>query len=103
MNTEDDLLKQQEDIFEQLKQFISEIIGADVAEELNITKNSIFTKDLEMDSIEIVTFAGKVNTYYGENIDFINWLYTMDLNTLINLSMESVINFISDAINRKGK
>jgi len=103
MDTEEDLLKQQEDIFEQLKQFISEIIGADVVEELSITKNSTFTKDLEMDSIEIVTFAKKVKTYYGENIDFINWLYTMDLNTLINLSMESVIHFISDAVNTNRK
>jgi len=77
MNAEIDLIKQKEDIFEQLKQFISEIIGTDVVEELNITYDSIFTKDLEMDSIEILAFAEKVNNYYGKTIDFTTYIQKM--------------------------
>jgi acyl carrier protein len=86
----------QDIIFRKLKLFVSDIIGADVAEELNISRNSIFTKDLEMDSIEIVSFIEKVNNYYGNNIDFANWLYGMDLNKLINLSMDSIVVYISE-------
>lgn len=98
METKTDLINKQERIFEQLKQFISEVIGADVAEELNITKESIFTKDLEMDSIEIVAFAEKVKNYYGKNIDFTGWLSGLDLDELINLSLATIVIFISNAL-----
>lgn len=55
------MLKDEKDqVFNILHQFISDIIGADIAEELDITQNSNFTKDLEMDSIELVAFAEKV-------------------------------------------
>ena len=101
MNIETDLIKQKEDIFEQLKQFISEIIGTDVVEELNVTNESIFTKDLEMDSIEIVTFAEKVNNYYGKTFDFTSWLYGIELENLINLSLGDIVDLISDAISEK--
>lgn len=56
----DSIEKQKEDIFKSLKNFIAEVVGEDVAEELNIEPESVFTRDLEMDSIEIVSFAEKV-------------------------------------------
>jgi acyl carrier protein len=92
--------KEQDEIFEQLKQFISEIIGADVVEELNISYDSVFSKDLEMDSIEIVTFAEKVNKYYGKNIDFISLLYNMELEKLMKLTLGDIVNFIDDAVKK---
>lgn len=97
MKTKADLLKEKEVIFDQLKQFVSEIIGEDVVEELNVASNSIFTKDLEMSSIEIVTFIEKVNNYYGKSVDFSSWLYSMELDTLINLSLGAVVDYILES------
>lgn len=99
METKTDLQEQQEAIFNRLRQFISEIIGEDVAAELNITRNSIFTKDLEMDSIEIVAFAEKVKNHYGKDIDFTSWLSSLDLDELINLSLDTIVIFIYKAVN----
>lgn len=83
-------------IYQVLKQFIIDIIGEDVAEEIEITPKSAFTKDLEMDSIEIVAFAEKVKAKYGDGIDFTTWLSEMDLDDLINLKIEDIINYIAD-------
>ena len=91
------LEQEREQVFEQLKGFIAEIIGADVVEELEVTKDSNFTRDLEMDSIEIVAFAEKVKQTYGEDIDYAKWLSEMDLDQLINLTVDDLINFIVDA------
>ncbi len=98
----DEIKKEKQEILENLKQFIAEIIGADIAEELNITENSVFTKDLEMDSIEIVSFAEKVKLKYGKEIDFTSWLSGMDLDQLVDLSLNDIIEFIINA-NRSGK
>lgn len=98
MNTKLNLQKEEEIIFEQLKQFISEIIGVEYAEELNVTMASVFTKDLEMDSIEIVAFAEKVKGKYGEKIDFVGWLSGMDMEEIISLSLGRIVTFIAEAL-----
>ena len=86
--------KQRIEVFEQLKQFITEIIGKEIAEEIEISKESIFTKDLEMDSIEIVAFAEKVKNKYGKEYDFVNWLSGMQLEQILSLSINDVIEFM---------
>ena len=83
-------------VFDVLHQFISEIIGADIAEELDITQNSNFTKDQEMDSIELVSFAEKVRIKYGTDIDFTKWLSAMDLDQIVKLNIGDIVNFIVD-------
>ncbi|TWP30956.1 acyl carrier protein [Apibacter muscae] len=96
----DPIEKQKEEVYEQLKKYIIEIIGEDIAEELDISPKSIFTKDLEMDSIEIVSLAEKVKTKYGDVIDFNGWLSEMEMEQLIKLSIEDIVNLIVDALNK---
>jgi Phosphopantetheine attachment site. len=86
-----------EAIYNDMMQFIADIIGEDVVEELEVSEASVFTKDLEMDSIEIVSFAEKVKAKYGEGIDFAGWLSSMSIDELIALSIGDIVNFIADA------
>lgn len=83
-----------EELFTLLKGFITEVIGEEFVEEMDITPKSSFTKDLEMDSIEIVSFSEKIKTYFGDQIDFTGWLSSMDLDQLINLDLRMIINYI---------
>ena len=88
--------KEKEEVFANLKQFVTDIIGEDIVEELDVNPQSVFTKDLEMDSIEIVSFAEKVRVKYGDSVNFELWLSSMELEQLMNLSLGSVVNFIVD-------
>ncbi|SEW18217.1 acyl carrier protein [Chitinophaga sp. YR573] len=83
-----------EEIFAVLKVFITEVIGEEFVEDMDISRESSFTKDLEMDSIEIVSFSEKVKAHFGENIDFTGWLSGMDLDQLINLKLDDIIKHI---------
>jgi acyl carrier protein len=83
-----------EEIFAVLKGFITEVIGEEFVEGMDISRESSFTRDLEMDSIEIVSFSEKVKAYFGENIDFTGWLSSMDLDQLIHLSLDDIIKYI---------
>lgn len=85
-----------EEIFETLNQFITEVIGEEFVEEMDITPASSFTKDLEMDSIEIVAFSEKVKNHFGSNIDFTGWLSNMDLDEIIQLKLENIITYIQE-------
>jgi acyl carrier protein len=83
-----------EEIFALLKQFITEVIGEEFVEDMDITRESSFTRDLEMDSIEIVSFSEKVKSHFGEHVDFTGWLSAMDLDQLINLKLDDIIKYI---------
>ncbi|WP_286857993.1 MULTISPECIES: acyl carrier protein [Sphingobacterium] len=83
-----------EELFALLKGFITKVIGEEFVEEMDITPESSFTKDLEMDSIEIVSFSEKIKAHFGEQIDFTGWLSSMDLDQLINLDLRMIINYI---------
>lgn len=91
--------KNSEAVFLQLKQFVSEIIGHDVIDEIGMSRESIFTRDLEMDSIEVVAFAEKVKKKYGHEIDFISWISSMEFQDLYNLSVGQVVDFIANGNN----
>lgn len=84
------------EIFDLMKQFITEVIGEEFVEEMDITMESSFTKDLEMDSIEIVSFSEKIKIHFGEQIDFSGWLSNMDLDELINLNLGTIVNYIEE-------
>lgn len=83
-----------EEIFAVLKGFITEVIGEEFVEEMDISRQSSFTRDLEMDSIEIVSFSEKVKAHFGEHTDFTGWLSGMDLDQLINLTLDDIIKYI---------
>lgn len=95
MDTLNTALKMNHDeLFTLLKGFITEVIGEEFVEETDITPESSFTKDLEMDSIEIVSFSEKIKAHFGDQIDFTGWLSSMDLDQLINLDLRMIINYI---------
>jgi acyl carrier protein len=82
------------EIFVVLRQFISEVIGEEFLEDIDITEQSSFTKDLEMDSIELVSFSEKVKKHFGQHIDFPGWLSKMDIDQMIGLTIRDIIQFI---------
>jgi len=88
--------KRQEAIFLQLKEIIVEIIGADAAEIVGVHPHSAFVGNLEMDSIQIVAFAGKVNELYGSRINFIAWLSRKPVRQLARLRVGDVAAYIAD-------
>jgi acyl carrier protein len=83
-----------QEIFAVLKTCIGEVIGEEFASELDITPGSSFTRDLEMDSIEIVAFSEKVKKHFGQEINFTGWLSGMDIDQLISLNIGDIITFI---------
>lgn len=87
-----------EEVFLILKQLIIETVGEEFAEDLSITKESSFTSDLEMDSIEIIGFSEKVKEYFGEKVDFTGWLSNMDLDEIIQLDLARVTQFIKECL-----
>jgi acyl carrier protein len=68
-------------------------MGAEVAEIVGIHEDSRFVGDLEMDSIQIVAFAERVNALYG-NVNFVGWLSKMPIIKMARLTGGAVAEYI---------
>lgn len=73
---------------------IQEVIGADWNEEQEISMETSFSEDLELESIEFVVLAEKLQERYGEKVSFVGWLSEMELDQIIALRVGDLVRFI---------
>lgn len=82
----------------QIEELVAKIIGEDAAMLLEITEQSSFVGDLEMDSIQIVHLAEHINERYGDQVDFISWLSAKSIKELLGLTVGDVAAFIEKSL-----
>jgi len=75
--------------------FLREVIGEDWAEEVDITTETSFSADLELESIEFVALAEKLQGHYGTSVDFVGWLSDKEIDEIISLKVGDVVEFIA--------
>ena len=73
---------------------IQEVIGEDWDLEEEITLETTFSEDLELESIEFVALAEKIQTTFGDDVDFVAWLSEKELDEVIDLKVGDVVEFI---------
>jgi len=86
------------DILNTVAGFIREVIGEEYIDDIEIEPETTFADDLEMESIEIVEFAEKIRDYYGETVDFAQWISGMELDDIINLSVGEVVDYLNSCL-----
>jgi acyl carrier protein len=82
-----------EDVLATVAGFIREVIGQEWAADVAITMDTSFSTDLELESIEFVALAEKLQQRYG-GIEFAGWLSEMELDRIIALRVGDVVEFI---------
>ncbi len=91
-----------QEILDNLRDFINEVVGEEWIEDIDIDMETSFSDDLEMESIEVVTFAEKVKEYYGDKVDFVGWLSNMELDQIIKLKVGQVVDYIHSCLAESG-
>ena len=77
-----------------ISNLIHEVIGEDWDLEEEITLDTTFSEDLELESIEFVALAEKMQGTFGEDVDFVSWLSEKELDEVIDLKVGDVVEFI---------
>ena len=73
---------------------IQEVIGEDWDLDEEITLETTFSDDLELESIEFVALAEKMQTTFGDDVNFVAWLSEKELDEVIDLKVGDVVEFI---------
>lgn len=75
-------------------ELIREAVNEDWIEDFEITAETSFNNDLELESIEFVAIAEKIQQHYGTEINFIEWLGTLSLDQMIALNVGQLADFV---------
>lgn len=73
---------------------IREVIGEDWAAETEIGMETAFATDLELESIEFVELAEKMQARYGAEVDFVGWLSDKEIEEILGLTVGDVVAFV---------
>ena len=85
-------------ILEQVIDIIRKAVNEDWIQDYDIEADTSFNDDLELESIEFVGIAEKLQEHYGKHISFIDWLSTMKLDQIIALTVGDLANFVRSNI-----
>jgi acyl carrier protein len=83
------------EILRTVEQMIVQIAGEEIALTTPITMTTSFNADLELESIEFVALAEKLQQHYGARIDFVGWISKKELDQIISLTVGELVEFIA--------
>jgi acyl carrier protein len=89
-------------ILADVTRMLAEVIGEDYLSEVDVTMDTAFSGDLELESIEFVALAGLMKAHYGGDVDFVGFLADMDLHQIIALRVGQVVGLIERSLATAG-
>jgi acyl carrier protein len=91
----------EEEVLETISEIIRSVMGDEFTYGDAITLNTSFADELELESLEFVALAEELEARYGSQVDFGEWLSTMELDQIIGLKVGDVVAFIIQCLSSK--
>lgn len=80
-------------VLDEVKTVLIEVIGEDYLLDVPITMDTAFEADLELESVEFVALAERLQERYPE-LNFVNWVADMQVDELMTLRVGQLVEFI---------
>jgi acyl carrier protein len=83
-----------------VRQAIYDIIEVDgaSAHAVPIERDTAFHEDLELESIELVALAERLQEHFGERVDFVGWVAHKELDEIIALRVGALVDYICQCL-----
>jgi acyl carrier protein len=77
-----------------VRTMIADVIGEEYVSESDITLDTAFYADLEIESIEFIALGEVLQARYGDQIDFPAWIATMEVDDIIAMRVGQLVEHI---------
>jgi acyl carrier protein len=71
-----------------------DVIGEEFYEECEITLDSTFAEDMELESTEVVQLVERLLETFDERVDFVQWFADFDLDDILKLTLGDLVTFV---------
>jgi len=86
------------DTLQAITDIIHDIVAEDWIREVPITRETAFNKDLELESLEFVALAERLQETYGSRVDFVGWLSSQNLDEIVEMKVGALVDFIDRSL-----
>lgn len=71
-------------------------------DDIEIAADSQFMEDLELESIDLVTLAGILQTRYGRHVNFAEFVAGLELDEIIDLTVGRLVEYVVGCLKAAG-
>ena len=87
-----------EEVLNTIRNIIQEVVGDDYEMLGTIDLGTSLNNDLELESIELVALAEKLQELYGKQVNFIPWMSKKSLDEMVALTVGDIVAFIVESL-----
>jgi acyl carrier protein len=84
-----------QDILDVVAADIRAVVGEEWAEDVEISLDTSFVDELEIESVEMVALSERLQDRYGESIDLAAWLAGKEMDALITLRVRDLVEHLA--------
>lgn len=86
-------------VFRELRVMVGEVLGEyELGADIEITADTTFFEDLELESIDIVVLAGHLESRYGSQVNIAEFLATLEIDEIIGLTVGRLVDHVIDCL-----
>jgi acyl carrier protein len=71
---------------------------ADFGTDLDIELDSTFRDDLGMESLDVVSLAGRLQSRYGDSVNFAQFVAGLDVSSMAELKVGDLVDFVAESL-----
>ncbi|MBE8517891.1 acyl carrier protein [Amycolatopsis sp. H6(2020)] len=81
-------------VLAQLSEMLRELLEEYGLDDAEITMDTTFHDDLELESVDLVALSGQLREHYGERVNFATFIAERDLDEIIALTVGELVRYI---------
>jgi acyl carrier protein len=83
-------------VFDIVAELLAELVGDTEVLGVEITPDTTFHEDLQLESIDLVTFASILAEHFGAEVNLAEYLAEKDLDDVIGLTVGDIARFVGE-------
>jgi acyl carrier protein len=87
-----------EQIVGEIARIVTEVIGDEYLIDTQISGSTTFVGDLELESIEFVSLASRLQDLYGDRVDFVSFVTELEIDQMTDLTVRELADFIGGCL-----
>lgn len=86
-------------VLRELSAMVREVLGEyELGEDVEITADTTFFGDLELESIDLVVLAGHLEARYGSQVTIAEFIAALELDEIIGLTFGRLVDYVVDCL-----
>lgn len=91
-----------EGVLATIAQLLDDVIGDEYDLGVEVTMETSFADDIELESIEFVRLGELLQEHFGDRVDFVRWFSGLDVDAIIELTVGELVEFVHGEIGTDG-